>query len=336
MPTSRNRPTSTGALVPVLCAVVAVASSLSASSPLGFPHRVTDGLSDLRDPEVLRATERDRARGRQLLEAAAERQGRAAWRRYRVLEVVGVDRWPEQGPWWPQIDQRVSLEQLLGTFTSRARLLDGPRAGEIWGVQAWRSYQRASDEAPASIPAERHLMATFYLPTLHYFNELVFRLLDASLIVDAGERSLGGRAYDRVFVSWGASQPRPDADQYVLWIGKASGLVEKAHYTVRDVVDLPFVPEAQRDGVRAGSAGTIHFEAFRDIGGVQFPFVHTVTLFGPEQVEVPLDQAFVHRFEVESVRFDTVEVEALLPLAGLPAPGDRKPAGAMPEPTGQE
>ena len=335
MPTSRNRPITPSAVLSILLAAAVYAPWLIASSPTGFPHRVTDGLSDLRDPEVLRATESDRARGRRLLEAAAERQGLAVWRRHHVLEVVGVDRWPEQGPWWPQVDQRVSLQQLLGTFTSRARLLDGPRSGQIWGVQSWRSYQRANDKALASTPAERDLTATFYLPTLQYFNELAFRLLSASLIVDAGERFLGGRAYDRVFVSWGTSQAREEADQYVLWIGKASGLVEKAHYTVRDVVDLPFVPAEQHDAVRAGSAGTIHFEAFRDVGGVQIPFIQTVTLFGPEQVEAPLDQRFVHRFEVESASFDTVGVETLLPLAGLPAPSDRKPAG-MPGPVGHE
>ncbi len=309
--------------------LVAASPHVGRSQPSEFPHRVTDGWADLRSQAVLEAREESRSRGRALLARVAERHGLAAWRRYRTLTVVAHDEWAEPGSWWPTASQAFRLDQLNGTFTSRAELLDGPAQGEIWGVQSWRGYKIMPPAAGALFASERDGALLFYLPSLHYFNELPFRLLAAPTVVDAGEGRLGNRTYDLVFVSWDEAGPSGEHDQYVLWIGRDSGLVEKAHYTVREAAALAS-PE-QREMMKAGAVGTIHYEDYRDVGGVALPFRQTVTLFGPEQAVEPLAESFFHRILVSEARWDVVSPAALVPDPALPAPADRKPA-AVAEP----
>jgi hypothetical protein len=306
--------------------VVALALVPAAAQPT-LPHAVTDGLADLRTEAVREADDAARQRGRALLDATALRHGLEAWRGFSTFEAVAADRWSRPGPWWPQQDQRIRMQQRVGTFTSRVELLDGPAAGEIWGIQSWAPYRRAGSSTEARFLDGPEGALRFYLPSLHYFNELIFRLQRAPTAIDAGEATLGGRVYDRVFVTWGDPHPRDQVDHYVLWIARDSGLVEMAHYTVRDIAVLGLAPEDQRELMRAGAAGTIHYSDFRDVGGVLFPFRQVVTLLGPEQAPDPLTDDFVHLLEVESAGFDGFTAELLTPDPARGAPADTKPGG---------
>ncbi|MDA8020992.1 MAG: hypothetical protein MPN21_26440 [Thermoanaerobaculia bacterium] len=303
--------------------LVTPASVLSAQE---LPHRVTDGLADLR-PEGLDVTAPQVAeRGRALLRAAWERHGGAAWKEHATLQMTGTDFWREPGPWWPQQNQDVRLLQLLGTFTSRATLLDGPGAGSVWGLQSWRPYKVSADDSRPTF-LDTDLAIEFYLTSLHYFNELPFRLMDAPIVADLGPEELHGLTYDRVFVTWNAPQPTTDADHYVVWIERFRGLITKTHYTVRDAATMPFVPDEQRPMMRAGAAGTIHFSDFRTVDGVELPFRHVVTMFGPHEAgpDPGESPAWVHIFEAREAAFDGEPAPSLLPDPTLPDPADRKP-----------
>ena len=295
----------------------------AAPPAIEFPHTVTGGWADLRNAAVLAAGEAERARGRDLLTRTAERHGLAAWRGYATLTVVARDDWDEAGPWWPAQSQLVRLEQLNGTFTSRAELLDGPGRGQVWGVQSWRGYKIVPPARAPRFSEAPDGALSFYLPSLHYFNELPFRLLAAPNVVHAGEARLDGRDYELVFVSWEEGAPSGEHDQYVLWIAADSGLVEKAHYTVREAAAL--APPEQAEVMRAGAVGTIHYGDYRDVGGVAIPFLQVVTLFGPEQALAPVEEDFFHRIVVSEARWDAVPPDALEPDPELPPAADRKP-----------
>lgn len=158
----------------------------------------------------------DMSRGRVILAMAAERHGAAALRAFRVMDYVALDQWSESFPaksWWPARIQKVRHELLLGTFTSRAELLDGPRAGEIWGIQTWSPYKcRPGDSVPQWL--SRDPAINFYLPTLQYFAELPFRLAAAQNVAWAGERVHRGRRFDVVLATWGGFAPHARDDQY--------------------------------------------------------------------------------------------------------------------------
>jgi hypothetical protein len=291
-----------------------------------FALTLGSGDADLRN-ETVRRAETDPGlarRGRERLERLAEKHGLASWRRHATMEVVARDVWPLGGPWWPENAQRFRLQTLLGTFTSRAELLDGRGAGELWGIQAWSPYKKKGAGAEVTFLPGPDGALTFYLPTLQYFDELPFRLLSASVVLDAGSVRDRDRTYDLVFVTWKRAEPQEDLDQYLLWIDRETGLVAKVRYTVREA--LTRMPPFQRRLVRPLVAGTIHFEDYRDIDGVEVPFVQTVTLPPPELTRYPLSKHFFHRLALESAAFDTVTRDELLPDPARGEPGDRKPS----------
>jgi len=280
------------------------------------------GWADLRT-EVIRergASPELAARGRHLLQEAARAHGIAAFRGRTTIEEVATDTWRPDGPWWPANPQRFRAQRRLGSFTSRVELLDGPLRGEIWGIQSWAAYKRTSHSAPR-FASDRAI--EFYLPTLQYFDELPFRLLDAPLVLYAGEGTYLGRRYERVFVTWGSPEPHGEHDQYLLWIRPETKLVDAARYTLRDAVALS--SPLMRPLMKTFGAGTIHYRQYRSVDGVMVAFEQTVTLEPPENTRAPLEEDRLHRLVIEAARFDTVDVAELTPDGSRPEAGDSKP-----------
>lgn len=289
----------------------------------GFALGLGTGHADLRTETVRYPAPDSERRGRELLDGLAERHGLTAWKRHVTMEVLGRDSWPGGGPWWPDATQRFRTQALLGTFTSRAELLDGPARDEVWGIQAWAPYKKKAGGTVPTFLSQTDRAITFYLPTLQYFNELPFRLRSAPVVRDAGDSRHRGRRYQRVLVTWGTPEPRPDHDQYVLWIDRETGLLSMVRYTLRD--GLAWMPPGQARLFRSVMLGTMHYEDYRDVDGVMVPFVQTVVLPPPELTRYPLREHYFHRIEVEEAHFDTVPREALLPDPPRGEPGDRKP-----------
>ena len=267
-------------------------------------------LADLRTPslreaDITSATEQ----GTALLQRVAQAHGHAAWQSYETQEVVLVDAWQAKS-WWPAQEQSLSLKSILGTFTAQASFLDGPQAAERWGIQSWRAYKRDVSGNLIFLYDEDSTAAhTFYLPSLHYFNELPFRMLKADLIAYAGERIYRDKTYDLIFATWGSFEPNETHDQYLLWIDRETNLIEMCQYTLRDAAPA--------------YTGTIHFDDYRMVQGVVFPFKQTVTIPAPEHTLYPLDEYFFHQSRVDSVAFDAFEKEELI-VDESRIPGDVK------------
>lgn len=248
-------------------------------------------------------------RGRVMVEQLAEVHGYKAWQQYRTQEVRFTDAWQAQS-WWPTPKQELLLKSIAGTFTAQATLLDGPHVGEKLGIQNWKSYRQGTDGELTFEPAVEELtVQNFYIPSLQYFNELPFRLLGADLVAYGGERIYRGRTYDLLLATWGSLEPNEQHDQYLLWIDRETGLLAICQYTVREIM--------------MAVTGTIHFEDYREVQGVYFPFKQTVILPAPENTLYPLDDYFFHQSVVSSVSFDTFEPEVLIVDASV-APEDRK------------
>ncbi len=254
--------------------------------------------SDLRTEKLKREgyTNQNASEGRKLLRNVAERHGLKAWQQHETAQMICIDEWPEglKG-WWPEKQQRLKMQALLGTFTSRVQLLNSDLQGEIWGIQSWHGYKRSSSGDVRFVDDK---VLTFYLPTLQYFAELPFRLLAAELVADAGAKSLSGKEYYLVLATWGSLQPNLEHDQYLLWINQKTLLVEMCLYTLREANNW--------------ATGTIHFKDYRDVQGVMFPFEHIIVLPWPEHTVYPLEENFFHRTTFEEVSFDAIDGNTLL------------------------
>jgi hypothetical protein len=127
----------------------------------------------------------------------------------------------------------------------------------------------------------------------------------------------------RVLATWGSLAPHAAHDQYELWINPASRRIEKVVYTLREAEI--FAPLTLRPLARAKGVGTMHYEDYREVGGVLLPWKQTVTFGRAEEAPERMDEEFAHRIVVESVSFDAIDAAHLTPDASLPDPGDDKP-----------
>ncbi len=264
-------------------------------------------LADIRPPSLAaldseQAPSDDaRARGRKFLNQAAEKHGLEQWKQYRTTSAEVSDSWygtliRMMSP-WPEPDVRFNIDFENGKSAVRAEFLsssdnvgsDGLE-GLVWGVQQWKPYRQRKGAQVVEFVDDSDIR--FMLPTVQYFISLPFRVIEAPIAVDAGIVNIDGKSYQRVLATWGSIEPNREYDQYIVFIGQDSGLIEKLEYTVREV--MPFI------------TGTMHYDDFRDVGGVKVGFKQTVT-------SSPTDQEVMHRIVLQDLRFGNEVAKDLYP-----------------------
>ena len=251
------------------------------------------------------------ARGRERLSAAARAHGREAWSQTRSLSYRMTDAWQgllgALGNPWPESMVDVRMELRTGTFDARATFMTGDEAGTTWGMQSWRPYEVRPGGAPRITDDGD---TRFILAAIQYLLEFPFRASAAPLVADAGSTEVDGRAYDLVFVTWGSWDAHADADQYVVYIARESGRVEKISYTIREFARF--------------ATGTIHFSEFRDAGGgLLVPTVQVITGAADDSAD---DHIHVIRIDPATLERNTVPPSTFVVDPSLPIMGDQKPS----------
>ncbi|MEN0061262.1 MAG: hypothetical protein AAGA48_03875 [Myxococcota bacterium] len=254
---------------------------------------LTACLADIRPDSIRSLTDETAAaeRGRAMLESvAAAHGGVAAWNERTSVTVELEDVW--QGLMakvanpWPTPNAHVRLEQRLHSFDSRATFL-GEEEGLVWGITNGQSWQVKDGKTSVG----SHGGTEFMLPTMHYFTEIPYRLLEAPIAVDAGPETIDGVTYDRVFVTWEGLEPTSRFDQYVAYIDPKTGRLAKTFYTVREVAR--FV------------SGTMNYQDYVDIDGAWVP----MTMFvAPKPADTLEDN--LHVVKVKSFTFDSADPKA--------------------------
>ena len=222
-------------------------------------------LSDLRPPEIdPEDPQQERvSQGRAQLLAAARAHGLDAWLAADRTELEMRDVWVGVGRWfnpWPDPDVTVTLVQHPGTFDSTATFQGGSLEGHTWGIERWSTYTVAPDGQRRDAPDPD---IRFMLPTVQYFVDLPFRLLEAEIVRSVGEQQIGGEMYEVVYATWGSVEANREFDQYLVYLDPDTHRIEKVQYTVREM--MPF------------AAGTCHLDDQREIDGIWVPHQMTVT-----------------------------------------------------------
>jgi len=201
----------------------------------------------------------DAARGRALLEASAEAHG-------------GLERWSsmaraelEMSDYWPSTMMRKMATPLpanevsyVATFVPGSGFISdlaftGEHAGEGAGVEGeWQYHVRDGERESASGAAY-----DVYPPSIQWFSEFPFRILEADVVAWAGQQTIDGRAYDRVYATWGEAKPNKSIDQYVVYLDAETHELGFVEYTVRTM--MPFASAA------------ITFEELEDVDGLLLP-----------------------------------------------------------------
>ena len=199
-------------------------------------------LSDLRTSYLKKRglTKEGQARGRALLSSAIKKLGGLKqWKSFRqkTLRVEMQDLWPD---WFSQkvvMPQEFNGQKMQFTFqpsreNSRLKFVEGRWKGRAWGIQNWVTY-RADSRGKLHWKQDNTLK--FWLPTYQYFVLMPFYLTEAALQVYAGPKTLGGRKYERVLVTWKKLEAQKTIDQYLLWIDAETKRIVYVQYTVRDM-----------------------------------------------------------------------------------------------------
>ena len=199
------------------------------------------------------------------------------------------------------------------SFDGQLEWLEGPRTGEIRGVQSFVAYEREAAEAPATeIGSNRY---PWGLTAYHYIMESPARILQSAPIIRyAGQREFDGVNYDLVYATWGNGDQRKDYDQYLLYINPTTHFVDLSEITITDFF-LP-MPNGMKNA-------TVRYpERVLTSIGAYLPTVNVIQ-FGKPKEKITKD---VYTFTYRDFAFDNFDAEALYPLEGLERYGDSKPA----------
>ena len=151
--------------------------------------------------------------------------------------------------------QELSLLARPGSLDTRLTFLDGDWAGSARGMQGDGVYERSADGV---VDWTQDSATRFQLQGYRYFFFLPFLLSEAELITFAGTQQLHGTTYDLVYVTWGRWEPHRGADQYLLWIDRATTRVDFVQSTVREMF--------------ARSVVGLALDDHREVLGIELPF----------------------------------------------------------------
>lgn len=109
---------------------------------------------------------------------------------------------------------------------------------------------------------------TFFYLAIEHLIEFPFRMQSATILEHIGQQTWGGKEYDLVFATWNDFEPTHEMDQYIIWINKESGLIERFDATGRQI--LPF----------ARASATFMYEANGE--AIKTPSIIRVNRGGPD------------------------------------------------------
>ena len=264
-----------------------------------FPADIRPDDFDARAPGVTES-------GLQRLTALRKAHGSEAWSKYKTMDVVFSDAWPNPmtrlilSP-WDQIEQRLRGLFLRRSWNTELELLDGEAAGTRWGLQSWKTWTARPNGKPVF---DESWTVRVTVAGLRYIMEVPLAQDTATFVADAGVGRWKGKSYERLYVTWRVPEPQRGFDQYLLWIGSTSGLVERVDFTIRAIAGI--------------AVARATFEGFEDFSGVILPSTIAIDAVLPTGHTLA-----VHTIRIESVASDVRS--PTMPDPSLENLGETKP-----------
>mgnify|MGYP000532131973 CR=1 FL=1 len=273
-------------------------------------------ISDLRSKSLKQEglTTENELKGKEMLESAWKKQGYQNLSKHRVYTFHGNDTWKgmlgKVGNIWPQMKSELQFKYKIGTFDGQVQFLDGKRKGDISGLQNWNYYEIPNQQEPTF--SEENKRITFGIAAIQYFTEMIDRIKNAPIISYAGEGELRGKKYDLVFCTWHTEEPTDEADQYIAWINKETGLMEFTQYTIRENY-------LKTPGYKMVYGG-VEFGNFKMVEDVLIAHEHTVFTFDLKEKK----KKNLHQLIISDFTFDAFESSELILDASIPMGGNFK------------
>lgn len=257
------------------------------------------GIYDLRTTSLKKEgiTEENTTKGKQILVRAWKTQGFDKLHDHEVYSFEGTDVWKgllgKMGHLWPELEAKMEFKYRVGTFDGQVHFTDGNEKGNRAGLQNWNYYESIDNKISfKDKDLKENKRKVFGIAAFQYFTEMADRLLNAPIVVYAGEDSFRDQEYDLVLSTWETEKPHEEHDQYLSWVNKETGMLDFVQYTIRDAYLKP--PGYKLLG------GAIEFDDFRSIDGVMIP--HNQLVYA---IKMKKNQdKFLHRLTVSDFEFD--------------------------------
>lgn len=196
------------------------------------------------------------------------------------------------------------------SFDGTITYLDGRKAGDVHGLQSWKSYRQLVGK---ELEFKKDKKRTWGLATWHYLLEAPYRILKkAPIIKYAGTQELDGINYELVFATWGEEKPSKEFDHWLLFVHPETKFIDLAHVTVRDF----FMPMPRN--MALGVARYTHRQKTSE--GIWFPESMILQLKKPKK-----EKRYVYQVQLSDFKFNTFPQEELYPDQNLRTYGDEKP-----------
>jgi len=271
--------------------------------------------ADLRTADIKNNTQNNEeiAYAKKLLDIAIKKQGLDKISQFSTYQVTGTDEWKgimgNIGNPWGWNNDKMAMRFTVGDFDSQVEALEGTKKGFVAGMQSWDYYEKINGEYQTDMEDDSGKM--FAMAAFHYFFEFGNRLANAPFIRYAGKAQFNGQNIEKVFVSWG-NECTNEYDQYLVWIGEKSGLIEASSFTTRDT-PLP---------APAFIYAALRFDDYRNVDGILIPFKQTAQMMDPKE-DI---NDFIHQLVIEKFEWDAFPSSEIRPLKGIKPMGDDKPS----------
>lgn len=246
------------------------------------------GLPDLRPASVLDGvTQAESERARALLERAATLAGgKELLNRHAGFRAQVLDTWdnPLARLLFLKYDARQRLDVRVknpNVTDVRMTLLNGDKKGEVWGLDANRTYVEKAGKRAYT----QDELIMLYIKNPAALALIPLRLAYADKVAYTGAVTHEGKRYETVFATWETFEPNDTFDQWNVWIDAETGLIARAHLTVREV---------KKGGVKEGA---LLFKDYKRFGDVLIP-----TIIGP--IRNVRDASPLHTFHITSFAWE--------------------------------
>ena len=260
------------------------------------------GTSDLRSDTAKAGG--GAAKAKQLLQEMAEAHGVANWDSISSYQVGFEDEFlsfvGKSGSPFKQDKTEMLLSYIPASFDGQLQFVSGKRAGQTWGIQSWQTYT-LDESGEAVFKDDKDIK--FWIPTYQYFVEFPKRILEADVLVYAGERKIDGIDCEGILASWKSHEPQKDVDQYQIWIDTKSKRIVKMEYTIRELYGFLI--------------GAGYFKDYKEYEGILLP--------SRIPVESNLQkEGFIHEMRILDFKSGGITAESLRPNQSLGEMGTAK------------
>ena len=249
------------------------------------------------------------------MQTAWKKQGMDKFMEHETYQVTAEDHWKgmlgRMGKLWPDNRSVIQQKIVVGTFDASVQFLDGKKEGLITGQQTWNYYEKENKTAEP-VFMKKNKRKSFGMSACQYFFELSDRLLKAPIISYAGQKEFNGKQYDLVFATWEKAKQHKEHDQYILYINKATGLIEYCKFTLRDnYLKTP------GSGIVYSS---IQFSDLKEIDGAMIPMTQYIYFLNPKKKT----KKYLHRLQVQDFKFGAFDKSELYPNKDIKKIGNSK------------